>query len=79
MNGTLELACNSAGQLRMHSAALLNRDCLAQVFELLCSWTAQIVLPVVSEYDELEGMGYITRSGRQMPHVAQSGMGRSSA
>lgn len=79
MNATVELACNSARELRMRLAALLNGDCLVQVFEVICSWTAQIVLPVVSEYNELERMRCIAPLGRQMPHVAQSSMGWSSA
>lgn len=52
---------------------------LAQVFEVLCSWTAQIVLLVFSEYHELERMRCFTRLGRQTPHVIQSSMGWSSA
>ena len=79
MNATAELTYNSAQQLRMHFAALLNWDCLAQVFEVLWSWTAPVVLPVVSEYNELERTRCIARSGRQMPHVVQSSMGWSSA
>jgi len=63
----------------MQLAALLNRDCFDQVFEVLCSGTAQIVLPVVSEYSGLQSRRRIVRWGRQMPHVAQPSMGWSSA
>lgn len=79
MNATAELACNSARQLRMHMAALLNWDCLAEVFEVLWRWAAQIALPVVSECNERERMRSIACSGGQMPRVARSSVGWSSA